>query len=84
MSNILTSQNVPTSIQVSILENVLAGNNNFSRGVLIKNITDSELTLEVRLLGMNTFISTTIYPGWNPEIITEIKGVTVNTLQYGY
>ena len=35
-------------------------------------------------VGMNEFITTTITPGWNPEIIEAIKVNTDNTLQYGY
>lgn len=45
------------------------------------------LTLEVRLAGMNEdeFISTTFQPGWNPEIVKEVKKTSDYTnLKWGF
>lgn len=45
------------------------------------------LTLEVRLAGMkeDEFISTTFQPGWNPEIVKEVKKTSDYTnLKWGY
>lgn len=51
---------------------------------LIKNLTDDTLTLTVKPAGNDEFIETKVYPGWNPEIISEIQGAQENQLQYGY
>lgn len=72
------------SLQVSCLHDVPAGNFNIGRGFVIKNITDDEVTLSVRLISQTDFIDTKFYPGWNPEIIAEIEDAPSDTLQYGY
>ena len=51
---------------------------------LVKNITEGNIQLQVRPAGQSEFITTVLYPGWNPEIYSEVKGVLANTLQYGY
>ena len=49
----------------------------------IKNITDKNVKLNVRLVGMEGFIDTIFYPGWNVELVCEIKGVPVGAIQGG-
>lgn len=75
-----------TSIQVSILDNVPGGNftSPKSRPVLLKNISGEDIDVEIRPAGMSTFITTVLCPGWNPELVTGVKGATEGTLQYGY
>jgi hypothetical protein len=72
----------PVSLQVSRL-NTLTSNFYSERPFLIKNITDENITIEVRLANSPSFISTVFYPGWNPELIIEVKTVPSNSLQYG-
>lgn len=74
----------PISLQISTLNNVPAGNINFEKGVLIKNITEENISINVKLIGQKDFITTILYPGWNVELIKEIESVTENTLQYGW
>lgn len=50
----------------------------------IKGITDANLVLNVRLYGMDDFITTIIYPGWNIELVSEFKGAAVDTIQIGF
>lgn len=77
----------PTSIQVSKLFLIPQGNfkvQDLNYPVLIKNITDENITVEVSLADSpDTYISTILYPGWNPELIVGIKNVPINTLQAG-
>lgn len=88
MSVINLNQNErPTSLQVSRLWLLPAGNFEFPKGskaVLIKNITDSNITVEVLLRDSDgKYVSTVLYPGWNPELIIGIKNVPENSLQAG-
>lgn len=77
----------PTSLQVSKLKLLPAGNFELPTGskpVLVKNITEENITAEVTLKDSEgQYISTVIYPGWNPELIVGIKGVPANSLQVG-
>lgn len=80
-------KSITLSLQVSVIGNIPSGN--FKLGspkevFLIKNLTDDTLTLTVKLAGNDEFIETKVYPGWNPEIISEIQGAQENQLQYGY
>lgn len=72
------------SFQVSILKDIPAGN--FAPGeiFLIKNISDDNITLSVKPAGQEDFVTTVLYPGWNPELCEEIQEVEGGTLQYGY
>lgn len=75
-----------TSLQVSRLYDIPAGNWSLLPGanpVLVKNVTQDEVKVQVKLCGMDTFVSTVLYPGWNPELIIAINNVPANTLQYG-
>ena len=51
---------------------------------LVKNITDNVVKASIKPACSNYFIETTIYPGWNPELITSIKYFKEGDLQYGY
>lgn len=88
MSLINLNQNErPTSLQVSRLWLLPAGDFEFPKGskaVLIKNITDSNITVEVLLRDSDgKYVSTVLYPGWNPELIIGIKNVPGDSLQAG-
>lgn len=77
----------PTSLQVSRLSLLPAGNFELpygSNAVLVKNITEDNVTVEVLLKDSEgQYISTVFYPGWNPELVIGIKAVPENTLQVG-
>lgn len=59
-------------------------------GFLIKNESDSPVTLRVRLVGMkdtDDLIETRFHPGWGMEIVRFVEhnpSVNPNTLKYGY
>lgn len=72
------------SLQVSVLKNIPAGDFNPGIGFLVKNITEGNIQIQARPAGQTEFITTVLYPGWNPEIYAELNNVSVNTLQYGY
>ena len=83
----LNQNNRPTSIQVSRLSLLPAGDFELpygSNSVLVKNISDDNVTVEVLLKDSDgQYISTVLYPGWNPELIIGIRAVPENTLQIG-
>lgn len=84
MEKILNKDLLINSLQVSKLKDIPQGNFNPGIYFLVKNITDNNVTIEVRPAGQSEFVSTVLYPGWNPELISEIKNVTANQLQYGW
>ena len=52
---------------------------------LIKNNTDSNLLVNIKLANNEEYIITTIYPGWNPEICSGINYLgSLGDLQFGY
>lgn len=77
----------PTSLQVSKLKLLPAGDFELpygSNAVLVKNITEDNVTVEVLLKDSEgQYIATVFYPGWNPELVIGIKAVPENTLQVG-
>lgn len=73
-----------TSLQVGVLKDVPAGNFNPGHYFLIKNITEDPYGVEIRPAGQKEFVTTVMYPGWNPEIVSEIKDAPDNVFQYGY
>lgn len=77
----------PTSLQVSRLYLLPAGDFELpygSNAVLVKNVTDDNVTVEVLLKDSEgQYVSTVFYPGWNPELVIGIKAVPENTLQVG-
>ena len=51
----------------------------------VKNDGTESVSLEIKLAGMEDFIETTLEPGWNPEIIKEIKQSSLDlNLKWGY
>lgn len=86
MSTIYNLNNDANSLQISKLKDIPAGDFSIGKGnnpVLIKNITDNNITIQARLYSDTDFVTTIFYPGWNLELVAELKGVTANTLQYG-
>lgn len=84
MEKILNKDLLINSLQVSKLKDIPQGNFNPGIYFLVKNITNNNIAIEVRPAGQSEFVSTVLYPGWNPELISEVKNVTANQLQYGY
>lgn len=84
MEKTLNKDLLINSLQVSKLKDIPQGNFNPGIYFLVKNITDNNIAIEVRPAGQSEFVSTVLYPGWNPELISEIKNVTANQLQYGW
>lgn len=80
---LFNNSGVLNSVQVSVLKNIPTGH--FKPGVvfLIKNNTDSDLELTIVPAGQNEQVTTTIYSGWNPELVKEIINAPYG-LQYGY
>ena len=66
----------PTSLQVSRLSLLPAGDFELpygSNAVLVKNITEDNVTVEVLLKDSEgQYVSTVFYPGWNPELLSLI------------
>lgn len=83
-SKMINQDGKVNSVQVSVLKPVPAGDVNFGLMVLLKNILEENLTVEIRPAGQEEYIETVLYPGWNVELVNAVKGVTENTLQYGY
>lgn len=84
--NLYNQNGDPNSLQVSYIQDIPAGNFKVVTGahpVLVKNITQDEVKVQVKLCKMDSFVTTVLYPGWNPELIVAINNVPANTLQYG-
>lgn len=79
-----TLSGVRTSLQIAKIHGIPSGNFNPGIPFLVKNITEDNISIQIRPAGQEDFIETVLYPGWNVELISEIKGVQENTLQYGY
>ena len=72
------------NLQVSFVGNIPGGDFYNDRCFLVKNNTDSNITVQIKPANNKDFISTTLYPGWNAEICTAVKGAVGGQLQYGY
>lgn len=72
------------NLQVSCLHNIPEGNFSPGRAFVVKNITEDAIELSVRLVDQDDFVTTQIYPGWNPELFIELEDVPADSLQYGY
>ena len=81
---LINENGCPNSLQVSTLHDVPEGDFAPGKPFVIKNITDDAFELEIRLANQDDFVTTQIYPGWNPELIVEIHDVVADTLQWGY
>lgn len=81
---ILNQDRKQNSLQVSRLQDVPAGDFNPGMMVLLKNITEENISISLKPAGQTDFVTTVLYPGWNVELVNAVKGVTANTLQYGW
>ena len=81
----INSNGVPQSQQVSKLGAITAGTFQLDdyKPFLIKNVTDENISVSIRLANMSAPITTVLYPGWNPELVIEVIGAVENQLQYG-
>lgn len=90
-NRIYNRANAANSLQISIMGNVAAvAEFSISDGMgdkkpfLLKNITEDSIQVEVVLAGMEEPITTTIYSGWNVELVKQVNNAVADTLQYGY
>lgn len=72
------------SLQVSKMKQLSAGEYTQEQAFLIKNISGSDITLSVLLADDEDYITTTIYAGWNPEVVRGIKNIPDNSIQIGW
>lgn len=72
------------SFQISYLKTAEAGDTELLYPVILKNITDDDLELEIKLKDNDDYITTVLYPGWNCEIVTAWKGAPADSIQFGY
>ena len=49
----------------------------------VKNISDENISVSVRLVGMEKFVETVFYPGWNVELVCEVKNAPSGIIQGG-
>ncbi|QIG59131.1 hypothetical protein crAss002_21 [Bacteroides phage crAss002] len=90
-NRIYNRANAANSLQISIMGKVDAvAEFSISDGMggkepfLLKNITEDPIQVEVVLAGMEEPITTTIYSGWNVELVKQVNNAVADTLQYGY
>ena len=78
------------SAQIGIMGKIELQDSNFyladGQPFNVKNDGDESISLEIKLAGMEDFIETTFEPGWNPEIVREIKKTSLENLnlKWGY
>lgn len=70
------------TVQIGELWNI-SGDYLATEPFAVKNISEDNLMLTVRLYGMTEFIQTVFYPGWNIELVCEIKGAPAGMIQGG-
>ena len=73
-----------TSTQVSRMDDITEDVFTPEFYFLIKNTNDNEVTVEIRPAGQEKFITTVLYPGWNPELCSGVRISGETGLQYGY
>lgn len=90
MINLITNRaNAVNSFQISVIGNITGSNFKLSDGkggelgFLLKNITEEPITVDIVPYSIDIAVTTVIYPGWNVEIVREVKS-NVEGLQYGY
>ena len=89
-SSILSTSNFANSLQVAIIGKISAGNFSIDDGYgdkvpfLIKNVGEDNITVNIVPAGGTEPVSTVMYPGWNVELIKEIRDNSSEELQYGY
>lgn len=82
-TRIFNQGQVTNSLQVSILKDIPTGNFKPGHVFLIKNNTEDDLQVTLIPAGQDEQVTTTIYSGWNPELVKEIINAP-SGLQYGY
>lgn len=82
-TRIFNQGQVINSLQVSVLKSIPQGDFNPGHIFLIKNNTDDNLEVTVIPAGQEEQVTTTLYPGWNPELVKKIINAP-SGLQYGY
>lgn len=77
-------QGTKNSLQVSLVRDIPSGRE-FQCGwaFLVKNNTDDNIVITGVPVGQEDTVTTTMYPGWNPEIFSKIINPP-RGLQYGY
>lgn len=82
----ITAEGAITSLQISKIGNVPTGHFNPGRPFLLKVNQSAVPQDPVTIVpaGQKTPISTLLFPGWNPEICTEVIGYNADYLQFGY
>lgn len=89
-SSILSTSNFANSLQVAIIGKIPSGtfsiDDEYGDKVpfLIKNIGDDNVTVSIVPAGGTEPVSTVVYPGWNVELVKEIRDNNSEDLQYGY
>lgn len=83
-STIVNRDNVTNSLQVSKIINVSGSSIKPGFPFLIKNNSETGIQLNVVPWGQSTSVNTVFFPGWNPELIGEIKGGATSAIQIGY
>lgn len=83
-STIVNRDNVTNSLQVSKIINVSGSSAKPGFPFLIKNNSDTGIELSVIPWGQSTSVKTVFFPGWNPELIGEIKSGATSAIQIGY
>lgn len=74
---------VVNSLQVSVLRDVPTGDFDPGMVFLLKNNTEEDLQVTIVPAGQIDPITTTIYVGWNPELVKKVINAP-SGLQYGY
>lgn len=83
-NKIINKNHAPNSLQISCLKDIVAGKDfELQSGFLIKNNTDEDLQVTIIPLDGEEEITTTIYIGWNPELVKKVINAP-SGLQYGY
>lgn len=83
-TKIYTKSGLTGSLWIGTLGNIPTGKFYLGNYFLVKNITDENIELEVKMPGSKEYIKTIFYPEWNVELIQEIKDAPLKSLQYGY
>lgn len=82
-TRIFNQDGVLNSLQVSVVKEIPVGN--FEPGLifLIKNDTEENLNITIIPAGQSEEITTTMSPGWNPELVKKVINAP-SGLKYGY
>ena len=82
-TRIFNQDGVLNSLQVSVVKEIPVGN--FEPGLifLIKNDTGEDLNVTIIPAGQSEEITTTMSPGWNPELVKKVINAP-SGLKYGY